>query len=284
MTTLSGKARTAGVIGWPVAHSLSPRLHGYWLDQHGIDGAYVPFAVAPDDIETALHALPKLGIAGANVTVPHKEAAARIVDSLTDTARHIGAVNTVICQSDGSLLGDNTDAFGFITNVHNGAPDWRPWSGPSVVLGAGGASRAIVAALLEAGAPEVRLANRTPERAKMLASSFGDKVHPVHWNERSDALDGAGLLVNTTTLGMHGHDPLSIDLSFLNGDAVVTDIVYTPLETPLLAAARERGCAVVDGLGMLLHQARPGFEAWFGLRPDVTDDLRQYVLSALDAA
>ena len=273
---LSGKARIAGVIGWPVGHSRSPRLHGYWLEKYGIDGAYLPLAVPPERIEQAIRALPALGFRGANVTVPHKEAALRIVDRVDPVARRIGAVNTIVVGEDGSLEGRNTDAHGFIANLYHGAPGWRPEAGPALVLGAGGAARAVVAALIDAGVPELRLYNRTAAKAEALAQDIGGPIRVVS----APDLGGSTLLVNTTTLGMAGQPPLDLDLTALPADAVVTDIVYTPLITPLLAAARARGNPIVDGLGMLLHQAAPGFEAWFGIHPEVTPELREFVLAA----
>lgn len=283
--TISGKAKLAGVMGWPVAHSLSPRLHGFWLAEYGIDGAYVPLAVAPADFDAAVRALPKLGFRGANVTVPHKEAALAAMDRVDETARRIGAVNTIVVGEDGTLEGGNTDAFGFIENLRAGAPGWRGDAGPAVVLGAGGAARAVVVALLDAGVSEIRLANRTKERAEALAADLssgdGGGVTVVDWDARAEALAGAALLVNTTTLGMTGKAPLDIDLADLPATAVVNDIVYAPLETGLLAAARARGNTVVDGLGMLLHQARPGFARWFGHEPAVTPALRDHVLQGV---
>lgn len=275
---LSGKARLAGVMGWPVGHSRSPRLHGHWLAQHGIDGAYVPLAVPPDRVEQALRALPALGFWGCNVTVPHKEAAFRTVDRLDEAARRIGAVNTVVVHPDGSLEGRNTDGFGFAENLREGAPGWQPTAAPALVLGAGGAARAVVVALLDLGVPDVRVANRTQAKAEELAADLGVGVSVVPWEERADALADTGLLVNTTTQGMQGQPPLDLDLAALPPAAVVTDIVYTPLLTPLLRDAQARGNVIVDGLGMLLHQARPGFQAWFGLLPDVTPALRRFVL------
>lgn len=283
--TISGKAKLAGVMGWPVGHSLSPVLHGHWLQSLGIDGAYVPLAVAPDDFARVLTALPKMGFRGVNVTVPHKEAALAAVDEADALARRIGAVNTVIVGDDGRLTGTNTDGFGFLENLKVGAPDWQPAAAPAVVLGAGGAARAVVVALIDAGVPELRLMNRTRARAEQLAADLdgGSGVIAVHdWDGRNAALDGAGLLVNTTTLGMTGKDTLDIGLDALPMDALVNDIVYAPLETDLLAAARARGNPAVDGLGMLLHQARPGFEAWFGQAPEVTADLRSAILDRLD--
>lgn len=275
---ISGKAKLAGVMGWPVGHSRSPRLHGFWLEQYGVDGAYVPLAVPPERAAEAIRALPALGFRGCNVTVPHKEVAAATVDRLDASARRAGAVNTIVVLDDGTLEGRNTDGFGFLENLKTGAPGWTAGAGPAVVLGAGGAARAIVAALIDDGAPEVRLVNRTRERAEALASDIGDGVRVSDWVSRETSLAEAALVVNTTTQGMHGQPPLDLDLTQLAGGAVVTDIVYTPLMTPLLDAAQARGNRVVDGIGMLLHQARPGFAAWFGVEPQVTDELRRFVL------
>lgn len=281
MSLLTGKARVAGIIGWPVTHSLSPRLHGYWLRQHQIDGAYVPMAVRPEHVVDAIAALPKLGFAGANVTVPHKESALAAADRVSPEARRIGAVNTLVVDTDGRIEGRNTDAFGFVENLRACIPGWEPAGGRAVVLGAGGAARAVVDALLEGNATEVRLINRSRERAEALAMAFAGRPTVLSWGDRSAALDGATLLVNTTTLGMAGHPPLPLVLDALPIDAVVTDIVYVPLVTPLLAAAAARGHRTVDGLGMLLHQARAGFAAWFGVEPEVSADLRDFVLAGL---
>jgi len=278
---ISGKAKLAGVMGWPVGHSRSPRLHGFWLDRYGIDGAYVPLAVPPERMLDAVRALPALGLRGANVTVPHKEGVMAALDRIDPQARRIGAVNTIVVTEDGSLEGRNTDGFGFLANLEQGVPGWTASAGPVTVLGAGGASRAIVVALADAGAPEIRLVNRTRARAEALAAELGGPIRVLDWDDRARALDGAALLANTTTQGMVGQPALDIDLGRLPPEAVVTDIVYTPLITPLLAQAKERGNRAVDGLGMLLHQARPGFEAWFGVRPEVTDDLRAFVLESL---
>ena len=276
---ISGHACVAGVIGWPVGHSLSPRLHGFWLRQYRIDGAYVPLPVRPEDLEDVLAALPKLGFRGINVTVPHKVRALALVQQATPAARHIGAVNTIVVDPQGLLIGSNTDGFGFIENIRSAVPGWSAGRGPAVVLGAGGAARAIVFALIDAGAPEVRLLNRTAEHAETLAADFGDPVRPLPWKERQSVLPGAALLVNTTTLGMHGQPPLEIDVAALPRSAVVADIVYAPLETALLAQARALGNPIVDGLGMLLHQARPGFAAWFGHMPRVSPELRAHLLA-----
>lgn len=275
---ISGKAKLAGVMGWPVGHSRSPRLHGFWLEQYGVDGAYVPLSVPPERAAEAIRALPALGFRGCNVTVPHKEVAAATVDRLDASARRAGAVNTIVVLDDGTLEGRNTDGFGFLENLKAGAPGWTAGAGPAVVLGAGGAARAIVAALIDDGAPEVRLVNRTRARAEQLAADIGDGVRVFDWVSRETLLADAALVVNTTTQGMHGQPPLDLDLRHLAAGAVVTDIVYTPLMTPLLEAAQARGNRVVDGLGMLLHQARPGFTAWFGVEPAVTEDLRRFVL------
>jgi shikimate dehydrogenase len=280
---LTGGTRLAGIMGWPVAHSLSPRLHGHWLRRHGIDGAYVPLPVLPERLEQALCALPALGFAGVNLTIPHKEAAVALVGRLSPAAVRIGAVNTVVVEPDGTLSGDNTDGFGFIASLCASGTGWRAEAGPAVVLGAGGAARAVAVALLDAGAPEVRLLNRTPDRARALAGVLGGPIRAFDWAERSAALDGAALLVNTTSLGMHGQPPLVLALDALPRTALVTDVVYRPLITALLAVARSRGHPVVDGLGMLLHQARPGFRAWFGVDPVVDDDLRAAVLAGLAA-
>jgi shikimate dehydrogenase len=279
-TLLTGKARLAGVIGWPVGHSRSPALHGFWLAEHGIDGAYVPLAVRPENLRAALAGLAALGFRGANVTVPHKESALTLVDRASDMAMRIGAVNTITIVEDGTLEGDNTDAFGFIENLREVRPDWRAATGPAVVIGAGGAARAIAVALADAGAPEIRIVNRTKERADRLVQEIGPPSVAIEWNDRAAALADAALLVNATTQGMGKEAPLDLDLARLPGNALVHDIVYVPLETPLLAAAQKRGNPTVDGLGMLLHQARPGFAAWFGVEPKVTPGLRAAVLAA----
>lgn len=275
---ISAKAKLAGVLGWPIGHSRSPRLHGFWLEQLGIDGAYVPLAVAPEDFAMVAAALPRMGFQGANVTVPHKEQALRLVDDLDPLAERIGAVNTLVVKDDGSIEGRNTDAFGFLENLRRGAPGWSPAAGPAVVLGAGGAARAVCAALVDAGVSEVRLVNRSTARAERLAKEIGGSFRIEGWEGGAAALEGAALLVNTTTLGMNGQPPLELALAALPAAAVVNDIVYAPLMTGLLSAAAARGNPVVDGIGMLLWQAVPGFEAWFGTRPEVTDQLRAFVL------
>jgi shikimate dehydrogenase len=276
----TGAAIVAGVAGWPVKHSRSPRIHNYWLRQYGIDGVYVPFALPPETARDAIRMLPALGIRGMNVTVPNKEEAYKAMDKVDRWAERLKAVNTIVVR-DGILHGANTDAYGFLESLREALPDWRADAGPVVVLGAGGAARAIVAGLQDEGAPEIRVANRTPERSAALRDEFGKPVRPVLWEQRADTLGDAALLVNTTSLGMEGQPPLEIDLSKLPGTAVVYDIVYAPLETRLLAAARARGNPAIDGLGMLLHQARPGFREWFGTDPAVDQALRDHVLAAL---
>ena len=279
--SLSGRTRLAGVMGWPVAHSRSPRLHGHWFARYGIDGAYVPLAVRAEDAELAFRALPRLGFRGWNVTVPHKEAACRLVDELDPMAARIGAVNTVLVQPDGRTLGLNSDGTGFLANLRHEAPDWRPEQGAALILGAGGSARAVAVALLEVGVPALRLTNRTGARAEALAAelaTFGP-VTTVPWPEARAVLPETALLVNCTSLGMTGQPPLELALDGLRAAAVVADLVYAPLETALLAQARARGNRAVEGLGMLLHQATVGFAHWGGVMPEVDDRLRAAVLA-----
>jgi shikimate dehydrogenase len=276
--------KRACVIGWPVAHSRSPVIHRYWLKLYGLDGAYEMEAVRPEDIGGFLKSLGERGYAGANVTLPHKEAALAAAVRPDEAARTIGAANTLWLDEAGLLHASNTDAYGFMTHLAAEAPDWNKGERPVAVLGAGGGARAILHGLIEAGASRILLANRTEGRAKALAEGFGDRVSVIAWADRNRALAGCGLLVNTTSLGMTGKPPLDIDLAALPRDAIVADIVYSPLETPLLAAARAKGNRIVDGLGMLLHQAVPGFERWFGVRPDVTPELRAHVVKHLGAS
>lgn len=272
----TARARLAGILGWPVAHSRSPRLHGHWIARHGVDGAYVPLPVRPEHFAAAVRALATLGFRGANVTIPHKEAAFALCDDLTPRARRAGAVNTLVF-ADGRVAGDTTDGFGFLESLRDAAPDFDPASGPAVVLGAGGAARAVAAALLDAGCPRLTLVNRDAARARALAAALGGPVAAAD----AAPLAEAALLVNATSLGMAGQPPLALDVAPLPGRALVADLVYVPLETPLLAAARARGLRAVDGLGMLLHQARPGFAAWFGAEPAVDDALRRAVAADL---
>jgi shikimate dehydrogenase len=272
---VTGQGKIAAVIGWPIGHSKSPVLHGYWLDRYGLDGAYVPLAVSPENLPLAIRALPRMGFAGANLTVPHKVAVMGLLDRIDANATRIGAVNTLVCAPDGTIEGRNTDGFGFLENLRHGRPRFSAADGRSVVLGAGGAARAIVAALLDDGAPEILLLNRSDSRAAQLARDLGGPIRIGAWADRDAALAGAALLVNTTSLGMKGQPPLALALDALPKTALVSDIVYAPLETPLLAAAKARGNAVADGIGMLLHQARPAFAAWFGRMPEVTPELRR---------
>lgn len=267
----------AGVMGWPVAHTRSPAIHNHWIATHGLRGAYVPLPVKPENLEAALRGLPALGFAGCNVTVPHKVSAMALVDVVDPAARRIAAINTIVVMPDGALRGFNTDGAGYIQSLRDLDPGWRGDAGPALVLGAGGAARAIVVALLDEGVPQLRLCNRTLENAQALAHEFGERVQVVPWAQRSEAMAGVSLLVNTTTQGMHGMAPLDVRLDALPAQALVSDLVYLPLETPLLAQARARGHRTVNGLGMLLNQARPGFQAWFGVLPEVTPQLRAAV-------
>lgn len=272
---ITAKAKIAGVIGWPVTHSLSPILHNYWLAQHAIDGAYIPLSVNPDRLQEAMRALPLLGFSGVNLTLPHKELVLPMLDSVDKKATAIGAVNTVIVTSEGKLHGTNTDAEGFLENIR---PALKT-TAKAVLLGAGGAAKAVAYALSEAGFKEIVIINRSLNKAEALVASFPN-AKASSWENRNTALENTDLLVNATSLGMTGKDPLDIDLSALPVSALVTDIVYAPLITPLLQAAKTRGNPIVDGLGMLLYQAVPGFEAWFGARPQVTEALRAHILKS----
>ena len=269
----------AGVMGWPIAHSRSPVIHNHWIGQLGLQGRYVPLSVQPQRLAEALTGLSALGFAGCNLTLPHKVDALNCVHAMDEVARQIGAVNTVVVEPDGQLRGTNTDAFGYLQSLREAQPNWRPDQGSAVVLGAGGAARAVVWALAEAGVRDIRLINRSLDKAQDMAAAFGSPVKAHAWAKRHEALHDAALLVNTTTQGMQGQPPLDISLDQLPLHAVVSDIVYTPLQTDLLLRAQARGHAVVNGLGMLLHQARPGFAAWFGVMPEVTPALWQAVLA-----
>ena len=262
-----------GVMGWPVAHTRSPAIHNHWIAQYGLKGAYVQLPVQPQNLEAAIRGLPALGFAGCNITVPHKVNAMQLMDTLHPAARRVAAINTVVVQADGSLLGMNNDGYGYIQSLRDAQPGWRGDAGPALVVGAGGAARAIVVALLDEGVPEVRLCNRTQEKAQALKDAFGDRVTVVPWADRNSAMAGVRLLVNTTTQGMHGQPALDVALDDLPAEALVSDAIYIPLETPLLDAARQRGHQTVNGLGMLLNQARPAFHAWFGVQPELTPGL-----------
>ena len=267
----------AGVMGWPVMHSRSPMLHNYWFRQHHLAGSYVPLAIRPEALNAALRALHPLGFAGCNLTIPHKQQAMAIVDSVDAVAQRIGAISCVVVHPDGSLAGSNNDCYGFIHNVRQAHPGWRADAGPVTVIGAGGGARAVCYGLAEAGATEIRLVNRGAVRASAIAAEFGSPVRVVSWEQRHDALEGVAMVVNATSQGMVGQPPLDIRLDRLPLCALVADIVYIPLETPLLAAARQRGNPTINGLGMLLHQGRPAWKAWFGIEPAVTPELRAMV-------
>ncbi len=267
----------AGVMGWPVSHTRSPAIHNHWIARYGLKGAYVQLPVKPEHLEAALRGLPALGFAGCNVTAPLKVSAMKLMDELDPVARRMAAINTIVVLPDGRLKGFNNDGAGYIQSLRDAQPGWRGDTSPALVLGAGGAARAIVVALLDEGVPELRICNRTQERAEALAGEFGDRVKVVPWAERNAAMAGVRLLVNATTQGMHGQPPLEVKLDELPPQAVVSDAIYIPLETPLLAQARARGHLTVNGLGMLLNQARPAFHAWFGVLPELTSDLRAAV-------
>ncbi|MFT4149249.1 MAG: shikimate dehydrogenase [Paracoccaceae bacterium] len=268
----------AGVIGSPVAHSRSPALHGHWLRRYGIAGHYIPMDIAQTDLPQALRMLPRLGFVGCNVTIPHKETVLHLADIVTDRAALIGAANTLIFRNDGKIHADNTDGAGFIANLRQQAPNWDPTLGPAAVLGAGGAARAVVAALIEVGVPEIRIANRSRPRAEALRQDFGAKLQVYDWVQAGNMLEGAVTVINTTSLGMIGKAEFRVPLDAMDPGALATDLVYTPLRTPFLQAAEAMGCRTVDGLGMLLHQAAPGFERWFGVRPEVDDAARAAAL------
>jgi shikimate dehydrogenase len=276
---MSASPPLAGVIGWPIGHSLSPRLHRHWLARYGIAGHYIPIGLSPEDFAGGLRSLPRLGFRGVNVTIPHKEAALALATEATDRAREIGAANTLTFGEGGRIHADNTDAYGFIANLRQEAPTWKAAAGPALVLGAGGAARAIVSALLAEGCPEVRVANRTRARAEALRDHFGPRLRPVDWQEASAAAADAATLVNTTSVGMEGAEAVPLDLAAVSAAALVTDIVYGAEPTPFVLAARARGLVAVDGLGMLLHQGVPGFERWFGRKPEVDASLRAAVLA-----
>ncbi|HTI45966.1 MAG TPA: shikimate dehydrogenase [Casimicrobiaceae bacterium] len=263
----------AGLLGWPVAHSRSPVIHNHWLARYGIPGRYVLFPVPPEKLEAAVRGIASLGLRGCNVTTPHKQAIFPLLDRVDDLARRIGAVNTVVVDQDGALSGFNNDGNGFIQSLRDADARWRPDSGPILVLGAGGAARAVVASLAAQGAKQIRVANRTRDKAQDIADAVGSVVEVVAWDERQDALDGVALLANATSLGSAGKPPLEIALDRLPRHALVGDLIYVPRETPLLAAARQRGNITVNGLGLLLNQARPAFNAWFGVMPEITPEL-----------
>ncbi|WGW04581.1 shikimate dehydrogenase [Tropicibacter oceani] len=269
----------AGVIGYPVAHSRSPRLFAHWLKAHDLPGHYIPLEIASDKLESSLRCLPDLGFVGVNVTLPYKEKVMDLADLISDRATLIGAANTLIFRQDGKIHADNTDGYGFVENLRQGAPGWNPRLGAATVFGAGGAARAVIASLLDVGVPEIRLTNRTRIRAEKLRDDFGNRVQVHDWVKAGNIIEGSQVIINTTSLGMVGKPPFRVPLDALKPGMIVTDIVYTPLKTHLLEVAEARGCIAVDGLGMLLHQAVPGFERWFGQRPEITQSTRSAVLS-----
>ena len=268
----------AGVLGNPIAQSKSPKLHRHWLSKYGLRGDYVPLHVTEANLETVVRTMPKMGFVGANVTLPHKIAVMQLADKITDRATLIGAANTLTFKEDGKIIADNTDGYGFMANLKQNAPDWDPTSGPAVLLGAGGAARAIIVALADAGVTEILLTNRTRTKADALRAEFGTRIRVVDWVQAGNILEGAATVINSTSLGMTGNAALRVPLDGLTKGTLVTDIVYSPLRTRLLDEAEAAGCTVVDGLGMLLHQGVPGFERWFGVRPEVDDETRQAVL------
>ncbi len=271
----------AGVMGWPVAHSRSPTIHNHWIRQYGLQGAYGLFSVQPDKLEDAIRGLPALGLAGCNITIPHKVNAMKLMDVIDPLARRMGAINTIVVTPEGALHGFNNDGFGYIQSLLDAKPDWKADAGPVAVLGAGGAARAVVLSLLDQGATEIRLTNRTRGKAQALCDEFGSGIKVVDWSERHDALNGVALLVNTTNQGMHGEPELDLQLDQLPTTALVSDAIYVPLETALLRNARLRGNATVNGLGMLLNQARPAFNAWFGVMPEISPELVQAIMATL---
>jgi len=274
----------AGVMGWPIMHSRSPMLHNYWFRQHGLAGTYVPLAIRPEGLAAALRALHPLGFAGCNLTIPHKQEAMKIVDEVDALAKAIGAISCVVVRPDGSLFGTNNDCFGFIHNLKQEQPGWRADAGPVAVIGAGGGSRAVCYGLAREGAKEIRLVNRTLARSKDIADAFGGPIKALPWEERHAALNGAALVVNTTSCGMVGQPALDLKLDKLPKSALAADIIYIPLETPFLTAARQHGNRTVNGLGMLLNQGRPAWKAWFGIEPEVTAELRAMVEKTIKRA
>jgi shikimate dehydrogenase len=276
---MAGEFVLAGVMGWPIAQSRSPILHNYWIEKYKLNGRYVPLAVRPERLADAIGGLPALGFRGCNLTMPHKQYAMTMVDSLTDTARRIGAVNCIVVGDDGKLSGTNNDGNGYVLSVQEVAPQWKPSDGPIAILGAGGAARAIIVAMLEHDAGEIRLINRTFEKAERLAKDMGPQVKPVAWEKRNYAIADVVLLANATNQGMTGNPPLDISLDKLSKRTLVSDLIYVPPETPFLAAAKARGNVTINGLGMLLHQARPAFKAWFGVMPEITPEQRAAIMA-----
>jgi shikimate dehydrogenase len=275
----TNKFKLAGVMGMPIYQSRSPILHNYWLTKYGIQGAYGHFPVELHNLEAAIRGLSALGLAGCNITLPHKVQAMKMMDHIDPLAKRMGAINCIVVQEDGALHGFNHDGYGYIQSVKDAKPDWRADAGPILVLGAGGAARAILLGLVDAGAKEIRLVNRTPSKAQELTSGVESVVKVFNWSERNECMRGAAMLINTTNLGMYGQAPLDVQLDALPMTALVSDAVYIPLETALLEKARLRGNPTVNGLGMLLNQARPAFHSWFGVMPEITQELKEAVLA-----
>ena len=276
---MAGDLVLAGVMGWPIAQSRSPILHNYWIEKYKLNGRYVPLAVRPERLADAIRGLPALGFRGCNLTMPHKQYAMTMVDHLTDTAKRIGATNCIVVGEDGKMSGTNNDGNGYVSSVQEMAPQWNPSDGPIAILGAGGAARAIIVAMLERGAYEIRLINRTLEKAEQLAKEFGPAIKPIPWDKRADVIGDVALLANATNQGMMGNPRLEISLEKLSRKTLVSDLMP---ETPFLAAAKARGNVTINGLGMLLHQARPAFQAWFGVMPDITPELRAKVMATFN--
>jgi len=275
---MAAEFKLAGVMGWPIAQSRSPVLHNYWIEKYNLSGRYVPLAVRPERLADAIRGLPALGFRGCNLTMPHKQLAMTMVDEVTDTAKRIGAINCIVVGDDGRMSGTNNDGNGYVLSVQEVAPQWKPSDGPIAILGAGGAARAIIVALVERGVREIRLINRTFEKAERLAKEFSPIIKPLTWDKRSEAIGDVALLVNATDQGMIGKPALDISLERLSKQTLVSDLIYVPPETSFLAAAKARGNVTIDGLGMLLHQARPAFQAWFGVLPEITSDLRKKIM------
>lgn len=271
----------AGVMGWPVMHSRSPLMHNHWFAQQGLKGSYVPLAIAPGGLEPALRALVPLGFSGCNLTIPHKQDAMLIVDEVDAVARAIGAISCVVVRPDGTLFGTNNDWLGFMANLRSSHPDWQPKAGPVTVIGAGGGARAVCYGLAQAGVSEIRLVNRTRARAEAVAGDLSAPITVMDWQDRAQALAGVSLVVNTTSQGMVGMDPLDLVLDQLPPSAIVADIIYTPLQSPLLEQAAVRGNPTLNGLGMLLYQGVPAWQLWFGVEPQVTDTLRDLMVQSL---
>jgi len=282
--TYADRFLLAGVMGWPVMHSRSPLLHNYWFQQHQLAGTYVPLAIPPTGLKPALRALYPLGFAGCNLTIPHKQEAMNCVDELDAVSKSIGAISCVVVTPDGSLAGTNNDCYGFIQSIKEEQPRWRADAGPGIVIGAGGGARAVCYALAEEGAKEIRILNRTFERAKKIVEDFGGPIKALPWEQRHEVLEGAAIVVHTTSQGMLGQSALDIKLDKLPARALAVDIIYIPLETPFIRAARQRGNPTMNGLGMLLHQARAAWRAWFGIEPAVTAELKAVMEKSITSA